>query len=338
MSKCIYCRSEVPSDAPREHVIPQGFGVFKPDITLDCVCKDCNHYFGSKLEWRMRVESLEGMRRLQFGLTGVVGGIGANNVVPVIAEGDDWKGARTIIRTDGNGKMRTEIPTQVGARRNPSEGFEWRLERDLSVEWADRFPKGSEFRLIGGEGPADSERLLKKWIEVCPTFVYGGTMEPPFVGNDGMILLHVEHQNSPAVVRCLCKIAFNYMAHTCGQQFALSSSFDAMRSFVRCDSGDPDDAEGRAFLKSNPIIAQEIVHRKHVTDGHVLTIDCRPHDRVVEVQVALFNSIHYRIPMCRDYLGHRFTRGHHFSVHTGEASEMRTAIAGPDFDPSSLGA
>jgi hypothetical protein len=317
-------------------VIPQGFGVFKPDITLDCVCKNCNHYFGSKLEWRMRVESLEGMRRLQFGFTGAVGGIGANNVAPVIAEGES-KGAQAIIRTDGNGKMRTEIPTQVGARCNPSEEFEWRLEKDLSVGWADSFPKGSEFQLIGGESPADSERLLRRWKEVCPTFVYGGTIDSPVDGN-GMILLHAEHQNSPVVLRCLCKIAFNYMAYTCDQQFALSSSFDSLRSFIRDDSGDPGDAEGRVFVKNKPIIAQEIVNGQRVTDGHVLTIDCRPHDRVVEVQVALFNSFHYRIPMCRDYLGHRFTRGHHFDAHTREVSEMKTAIAGPDFDPSSLGA
>jgi hypothetical protein len=334
MSNCIYCRREVPSDAPREHVIPQGFGVFKPDITLDCVCKNCNHYFGSKLEWRMRVESLEGMRRLQFGFTGAVGGIGANNVAPVIAEGQS-KGAQAIIRTDGNGKMRTEIPTQVGARRNPSEEFEWRLEKDLSVKWADSFPKGSEFQLIGGESPADSERLLRRWKEVCPTFVYGDTIDSPVDGN-GMILLHAEHQNSSVVLRCLCKIAFNYMAYTCGQQFALSSLFDSLRSFIRHDSGDPGDAEGRVFVKNMPIIAQEIVNGQRVTDGHVLTIDCRPHDRVVEVQVALFNSFHYRIPMCRDYPGHRFTRGHHFDVNTREASEMKTAIAGPDFDPRTL--
>jgi HNH endonuclease len=333
MSKCIYCRSKVPSDAPREHVIPQSFGVFKPDITLNCVCKDCNHYFGSKLEWPMRVQSLEGMRRLQFGHKGVVGGLGTNQVTPVIAEGEA-KGARTIIRRDGDGNERTEIPTQVGARRDPSEEFEWCFEKDLSVEWADRFPKGSEFRIIGGETSEDFERLLRRWKEVCPTFVYGGTIDSP-VSSDGTILLHVEHQNSPVVVRCLCKIAFNYMALTCGQQFALSRSFDDIRSFVRDDSGD---AEGRAFVKRKPIIAQEIVHGERVTDGHVLTIDCRPHDRVVEVQVALFNSIHYRIPMCRDYLGHRFTRGHHFDVHSREVSEMKTAIAGPDFDPSSLGA
>jgi hypothetical protein len=159
-------------------------------------------------------------------------------------------------------------------------------------------------------------------------------MSPP-VGDDGKVLLHVEHQNSRVVVRCLCKIAFNYMALTCGQHFALSRSFDDIRSFIRDDSGD---AEGRAFVKNKPIVAQEIVTGDRRTDGHLLTIECRPKGGVIEVQVALFNSIPYRIPMCGDYLGHHFVKGHHFDVETRTVSEMKTVIAGADFDPSSLGA
>ena len=68
MNTCIYCRADVPDDAPPEHVIPQGFGVFTPDLTLDCVCKACNHFFGTTLEWLMRNESIEGALRLHFGL------------------------------------------------------------------------------------------------------------------------------------------------------------------------------------------------------------------------------------------------------------------------------
>ena len=63
---------------------------FSPDLTLTCVCKECNHYFGAKLEWLMLIESVEGLRRLQFGLKGKVGGIRTRGVQPVIGEGDDW--------------------------------------------------------------------------------------------------------------------------------------------------------------------------------------------------------------------------------------------------------
>jgi hypothetical protein len=58
--------------------------------------------------------------RLQFGLKGTVGGIGTKGVTAVVAEEENWKGARTAIRTDKNGKQQTEILPQIGARRSPS--------------------------------------------------------------------------------------------------------------------------------------------------------------------------------------------------------------------------
>ena len=123
------------ANVPREHIIPQSFGVFTPDLTLNSVCKDCNHYFGSKLEWPMLNQSIEGARRLQFGLKGVVGGIGTKGVTPTVAEGDDWKGARTQIRTAKNGTESTEVLPQVGARRTPSDPWEWVLAHELSTEF-----------------------------------------------------------------------------------------------------------------------------------------------------------------------------------------------------------
>jgi hypothetical protein len=332
VSECIYCRCDLPAVVPKEHVIPQNFGVFKPDLTLTCVCKGCNHYFGSNLEWPMLIESVEGMRRLQFGFKGKVGGIRTKGVEPVIGEGRDWKGARTSLRTDEKGNEHTVILPQVGARRGKEDDFEWRLEQDLTLDWASKFPKGSEFRIVGGENEEDSDRLMKKWISVCPTFVYGGKMERPF-SEDGRVLIHLDHQTTPTTVRGLCKIAFNYMALIQGPDFALSPSFDSVRAFIRYDVGS---AEGKAFVKQKAIIAQEIIRGERWTDAHVLTIEGRPNDGVVEVQVALFNSIPYRIPLGSDYRGDWFAKGHHFDTEDKKVYELRVEIAGPTFDPSSL--
>jgi hypothetical protein len=84
MNQCIYCRRELPASVSPEHVIPQSFGVFTPDLKLDCICDPCNRYFGSYLEWRMRIETIEGARRLQFGLKGAVGSIGTKGVMPIV--------------------------------------------------------------------------------------------------------------------------------------------------------------------------------------------------------------------------------------------------------------
>jgi hypothetical protein len=333
MNVCIYCRSELPAKVPREHVVPQSFGVFTPDLTLDCVCSVCNGYFGSKLEWPMLNQSIEGALRLDFGLKGVVGGVGTKGVTPTVAEGDDWKGARTAIRTNKDGKRETELLPQVGARRDASEPFQWCLERDLSVEFGRQFPKGSEFRIVGGRTFADVERLVQKLVAVCPTFLYGGTMKPPLYDDGGQIMLEVEYQMSRVVARCLCKIAFNYMALTCGETFAISREFNDMREFIRNDVG----AEtGRVFVKQKPIIAQEIITGQRGTEGHVLTLEGRPSDRTLEVQLALFNSVPYKIPITREYIGHHYVRGHHFDLETREVTELEVKIAGPDFDPSKI--
>ena len=322
----------MPPDVPREHIIPQSFGVFNPDLTLNCVCSPCNGYFGSKLEWPMLIESIEGARRLQFGLKGTIGGIGTKGVTPTVAEGNDWKGARTRIRTEKDGTESTEVLPQVGARRSPLDPWEWVLAHELSTEFADRYPKGSEFRIVGGKNEADNDRIVQKLIAVCPTFVYGGKMNPPFSG-DGKVMLHVEHGVSRTVARCLCKIAFNYMAMTCGDTFVLAKDFDGMREFIRNDVGDEMD---RVFVKHKPIVAQEIISGQRGTDGHVLTVEGRPADRTLEMQLALFNTIPYRLPMTRNYIGHAFAKGHHFSLETWEVTEFKTMYAGPNFDPNTV--
>jgi hypothetical protein len=234
------------------------------------------------------------------------------------------------MRTDRNGKESTYVLPQIGARRNDSDDFEWCIEKDLTKEWADKFPKGSQFRIVGGNGPEDNNRLVEKLKVVCPTFVYGGVMNPPF-SEDGKVLLHLETTINRTQARCICKIAFNYMAFTCGDTFATSREFDDMRQFIRYDVGD--DA-GRVFVKQKPIIAQEIVSGQRGTDDHVLTVEGRPADRTLQVQLALFNSIPYRIPLTKDYYGHHYVKGHHFSLETKKASELEAMIAGPNFDPS----
>jgi hypothetical protein len=332
MNTCIYCRADVPEDAPPEHIIPQSFGVFKPDLTLDCVCKGCNHYFGSKLEWPMLNQSIEGALRLQFDLKGVVGGVGTKGVQPTVAEGDDWKGARVEIRKDRNGKERTILLKQFGARRAKSDDFEWVLAHEITVEWAQRFPKGSEFRIIGGKDEAENDQLVEKLKTVCPTFIYGGKMEPP-IGENGKVMLHIEHPVNRTVARCLSKIAFNYMAFICGETFAISRENNDTREFVRNDLGSE---FGRVIDRKKPIIAQEIITGQRGTDGHILAIEGRPADRTLEVSITLFNSIHYRIPITREYIGHGFARGHVFNPHTKKVEELSVKYAGRDFNPSKL--
>jgi HNH endonuclease len=48
--ECIYCTAIRPLDFPKEHVVPKAFGRFRNSLTLDCVCDECNTFFGRELE------------------------------------------------------------------------------------------------------------------------------------------------------------------------------------------------------------------------------------------------------------------------------------------------
>ena len=157
-------------------------------------------------------------------------------------------------------------------------------------------------------------------------------MHPPF-SDDGKVMLSAKSQVSRVVARCLSKIGFNYMTLTCGDSFVLSSSFDDMREFIRNDVGDE---AGRVLEKQKPIIAQEIITGQRGTDGHVLTIEGRPANQTLMIQLALFNSIPYEIPMTKVYLGHAFAKGHHFGQDTGKVSELKVEYAGHNFDPEKI--
>ncbi len=66
---CIYCpQSEPFRFCGVEHVIPQGFGRFGSGTpTLNCVCDDCNTYFGRELDQLLTRDTYEGISRYSRG-------------------------------------------------------------------------------------------------------------------------------------------------------------------------------------------------------------------------------------------------------------------------------
>jgi hypothetical protein len=66
---CIYCSQTEPARFRGvEHVIPQGFGRFGSETpTLDCVCDDCNAYFGHEHDQLLTRDTYEGISRYRRG-------------------------------------------------------------------------------------------------------------------------------------------------------------------------------------------------------------------------------------------------------------------------------
>src|SRR5574341_545889 len=69
--RCIYCLNDKPADAftKAEHVMPQAFGRFQDNFTLNgIVCDDCNQYFGDNLEIDLGRDTVEGISRYEYGI------------------------------------------------------------------------------------------------------------------------------------------------------------------------------------------------------------------------------------------------------------------------------
>lgn len=66
---CIYCKSK-DGFFNREHVMPQAFGTFEPEFPVlnDCVCAECNNYFGRTLEFALSRDSTEAVRGALMGI------------------------------------------------------------------------------------------------------------------------------------------------------------------------------------------------------------------------------------------------------------------------------
>jgi len=307
-------------------VIPQGFGKFKGNLTVFCVCAECNRFFGNTLEWPMRNSSSEGVLRFSYGLgKGQIGNVGTKGIEFKIAESADWIGARVVLKTNqATGTSYIDLLPQVGARRNPSEEWTWYLEKDVHAGSIGGYPKGSEFRIVGGDG--DFDRVLKRLMRACPTFQNKGKRTPP-MGKDGKVGIRFMNEFDAVVRRCLAKIAFNYFAWAVGGDFGLRSDFDHARSFIRYGT---EPSKSIVYVGSRPILAEERLTGTQVTQGHLITMEALPDQGRVEVRLSLFNSLKYRIVLSYDYRGIWFAKGHHFDVQSRKCTELaHTQIVQP---------
>lgn len=267
----------------------------------------------------MRNSSTEGVLRFAYGLAtgGMIGGVGTDGIEFRIAESPDWIGARVVLKVNKKGEPYIDVLPQVGARRTAADDWEWCLEKDVTPEFAAKYAKGSEFRIVGCEG--DFQRVQERLVSVCPTFQQKGLMSPP-IGKDGKVGINFIHDFVSTTRRLLGKIAFNYLAWVRDAEFTLRSEFDAIRSFIR--QGTESSAE-IVYFNTHPILANERLTGSQVTEGHLVTVEAIPEQHRIESRLSLFNCLKYKIVLSTEYRGLWFAKGHHFDIHTREVSELQ---------------
>ena len=122
----------------------------------------------------------------------------------------------------------------------------------------------------------------------------------------------VEGRVDASILRCVAKIAFNYLAGIAGRDLLLEPAFCPTRRFIRYEEhpGYP-----VVVVDEQPTLIGDLP-RKRQTIGHLVTVDWTIDQRSICSQVSLFNHARYRIILVRDYPGvwRPIQSGHHFNI------------------------
>ncbi len=323
---CIYCLEDKPASSftKADHVIPQSFGAFKNNLTLqNTVCDDCNQYFGDQLELALARDSFEGLSRYEFGVKAPdqFKSVGKKTrITTKIAEGP-WKGSfayreysqqqdQVVIKPlpqirflqgDGSGYLYYPLSEVPDKKTLDSLGFDLSRPASMRILGADTKDaigvletKGIPFK-IGGEIPAN----------------------PP---TEKDILCEVQASIDKTIFRAVAKIAFNYLAYWEGATFARQSTFNPIRDFVR---------EGRqpshplVIVRNEPVLEDERGTDKRRL-GHLITTNWAVDGVSIVAHVSLMNWAKYSISLAREFPGKKMhlTRGHFFNVFDHEILEL----------------
>lgn len=299
---CIYCLHDKDTSAfNTEHVIPQAFGRFRQNLTLDCVCAECNAEFGKTIDLALGRDSLEAFLRLIHGTKPArdVAELGSQRLSMTLGGDLDWEGCRIELKEE-NGEVAVDLVPQCAFVRRQG-GWSFVTEEQL-LNTAAPLPAdietgmGQDIRLICRPGEME-ERLVvalgKRGITLEKKGVGGS---PPDEG--GFAQLEAGVRLDDMLLRGVAKIAFNYMARVVSASFARAESFDTTRRFVRYGVKPP---RTTVIPRRRPILADDTLDQRQ-TNGHLLTLDWADGGGVV-AGVSLFNGPTYTVVLTDRYRG-----------------------------------
>jgi hypothetical protein len=233
---CIYCRVAKPLAGYRkaEHVVPQSFGRFRGNLTLNqIVCDECNGLFGRTIDMELARGSMDGLDRFRLGFqpASEFSHLGRRTPrVDRVNEGPH-KGQRFTYEADEDGNLRAIPLPQLGFRIEGSEERIWYLLHELPTQ-----AQAAEQRLSTDDvmtaGMGDEElRALHESLAARG----GGTdrlREAIPGGYRARVQIETRHDMGPAFFRAIAKIGLNYVASQFGAEVAAHPAFELVRRYV----------------------------------------------------------------------------------------------------------
>ena len=312
--KCFYCLKLLPIKAfTKEHVLPQAFGTFENNLTLvNSVCRDCNQFFGDYLEPILAEGSFEAVRRLDYKIKPAKNAkyLRKERVQFSLSEGN-WENLILRLENDGDDLLVSPVP-QVKFGKNDGSGWIHFTESELE-EFSGPFPaevNTKEIILI-----FDTEDTKTRLIQILSKHGID------YRENDSGFLSHekvkegwvkVETQIDDTILRCMAKIAFNYLAKTAGADLTQKEDFNSIRSYIRYGTR----PNYQFFYISNySILAYDTLEYRQ-TNGHLVTVNWSPDGYDIVSQVSLFNHRTFHFRLARGFSGiwRNIRSGHHFNT------------------------
>ena len=314
--KCIYCMRKLDADEFKtEHVIPQAFGKFEANLTLnESVCGECNQYFGDKLELIFARDSFEAYDRVRHGLKlpAELHDLLHERLTFALADEGKWTGFRLMLRDDAGTVVVGPVP-QV--RFCSSQGNEQIFVTELELENPDesllkKIDLNGEIAIFSPSESVEGN-LIEALTRMGVEFKKEGNAPFPKI-DETDIEVEVQTKIDQIVKRCVAKIAFNYLTYTSGAAFVHGDNFNVVRSFIR-EGQVPDYLLVR--VTDDPILSDDQRHYRQ-TDGHLVTVNWTPEKQHVIAQVSLFNRITYHVSLARGFSGfwREIRSGHLFDI------------------------
>ena len=323
MPSCIYCRRASKERFPSEHVIPKSFGVFRNNLTLRCVCGDCNQYFANHLEVVFARETGESVVRFHYGLRKSLAALPRGRLTAKVRMSGPIYGAKVLLGPDAKtGGMEIRYLPQVAFAAKDSEEWEWYLPEELTSETLRRLVPGSRVKYFFTSA-SEEEQLRSRLGELG--FAPTKHISTDRISPQSEMIARVTYLFDTIMRRCVTKIAFNYLAYTLleDSSLLLRDNFDVVRAYVR--NGTSGDAEIVSVVGGPRLSADS--RKGSLVDGHMIGVGWGVNDEIV-CNLTIFNAMRYQIVLSQRYQGLWFALSsvHSFDLGTGKATKLPANI------------
>ena len=322
--KCIYCLEDKPKDqfTKAEHVIPQAFGLFKDNFTLnEEVCDECNQYLGDNLEIDLGRDTIEGISRYKFGIKSAKDfkSLGERSRFTFVVVEGPLKGAFSYL------EYSKELD-DVSCKPLPQVGFINRATNEYKYFLLDEIPNkqvldeqeldySKDVRALGAD--FDEIRDVLSKAEIPLKFEEDWEFDN---GDSGRWLIEIEGSIDQTICRAIAKISFNYMAYLHGAEFVLQKEFDPIRFYIRRGE---QAKKAYVWVRNENILMDEDKERPRLF--HIVTLNWSINGEAIVSQVSLFNSfLSYTVQLTKHYRGekHDIRKGHCFNLGDNKIYEL----------------